>query len=151
METFEWKKYVNGKKDFWIFAILITISRGLEFFFIGTEFWFQNVLEAILCFLLYQGYMWVWYFDVAKIAYNFIRAIIALVVTIPELYWLIHTQPPLQIFVGGLEIAIIVVMSVILIVKKDLKYFVKTQHLKRKGKLNSQILREIENNKNKGS
>lgn len=136
--------YLKGKKTFWIFAVEIILLRVLEYIAAQKTDFYSFVWEALFLVLLYRGYVWVWYLNVVRLGFMFVTAIILAVIIIPQLYWMIQVYPPLQMFFETIELVMIVVVAVTLVVKRDLKYFVKMQQLKRKGKLDDQQLQEME-------
>lgn len=146
MDGFDLQRYLKGKKDFWIYVILTACFLGLGYYISGIDISFLWA-HALILFLLYQGYVWVWYFDAVRTAYNFIQMVIILADTIPELYWMIYAYTPMKLIASGLGYTIIAASVILVIVRKNLRYFVKMNQLKRKGKLDDQILQKIKNTK----
>lgn len=139
MGNFKLEQYKSGIKDFWLYLILTVLLIGIECFISKINFG-VIFLETFLLFLLYQGYVWVWYFDVVRTAYNSIETILIVINTISNLDWMKEVYPPLKLIASGLGYLIIVAMFFFLLLRKNLKYFVKINQLKRKGKLDVEIL-----------
>lgn len=145
MEEFDPKQYKKGKRDFWLFTVIWVLYLILTDIMVGPDIWLTYVLEVIIYVLLYQGYMWVLYFQDARLLYGLVCAIMMLVKTVPELYWIIYAYPTSVIISQVLGVIMVTAMCIILMVRKNVKYIIKIKQLKRKGKLDAQILSEINN------
>lgn len=133
MDTVDEKKYINGRKKFWAFVILSAIQNILASFAVGLGLLVDFIPEALLLFLLYRGYIWVWYYDVIRAVVTLFLALRMIIVCIPNIYWIIYVYPPLFIIYIVVGVIITIAISIILIFKNDLRYFVKINQLKRKG------------------
>lgn len=142
MAAFELKKYLRGKRNFWLYVLLTFLSSVPANFFLG-ETRSPTWGEIIMLCLLYFGFVWVWYFVTVLIVVGDIAILFLAITYIPELNWMVHVYQPIQFVMGGFLGASMAALTIILIVKKDLKYFVKIKQLKRKGMLDAHILKEL--------
>lgn len=132
MEELDPKQYKKGKQEFWLFTVIFTLYILLTDIMVGMDIWLVYVLEVIFLVLLYRGYMWVLYFQGARLLYGLVCAIIMIVKIAPELYWIVYAYPTTVIMSQVLGVVMVTVMCIILMVRKNLKYFVKIKQLKRK-------------------
>lgn len=133
-DLYEEKKFLSGKRDFWIYAALVFILEIVVGVAAASVDVSDLITDIALLLLLYHGYIWVWYLDVARWWLALAYVLIETVKLVPEVHWMLYACPHkllLMVMVVTITAAATAVLTV-----RNLKYFVKIKQLKRKGILN---------------
>ena len=128
-------KYQAGKRKFWIYVVSSTVSDILMNRLSGNAYTDGILWDVLFDFLLYRGYMWVWYYEAVMSGVLFVLQLIATAIFVWGWNWVVYVYSPAQIAGWIFAVATSAGRVFALNRKKELKYFAKVNQLVRKRKL----------------
>jgi len=143
VDLYEEKNFLSGKRDFWIYVALVVMLELVVAIASASVDVSDYIADIIFIFLLYHGYIWVWYLKVVDWGLALLYVFIEAVTMVPEVHWMLHACPH-KILLMVMMVTITIAVNIFLTFKKKLKYFVKIKQLKRKGML------DMDKSKNSG-
>lgn len=127
------KRFLRGKKDFWLYAVTTYVFYALTSLIAASVDVSDYIINTVLLFLLYQGYIWVWYYNAVIWGITMVYLLYETIAMIPDMRWMLQACPQ-NILYMVMMLATAIVGNVFLTFRKNLKCFVKSKQQKRKGK-----------------